>query len=479
MKKLSLLLFATLSLHSLMAMENDLKKTKSSSQDEQQEEDRTLQKIDQRINALQPYPQPPAMPLDPAIEQFRIEDLNNKMRVAIAKGDLSAMSALRKEGADAEHLILNPTRSQLDHDLLKAIVKNDYCKAESCLKSGANTNVPCKLYTIHSEGVVSIDSCIENALALALQKNNTKIIELLIAHKAKPTIDNLVHAWKKKCIDVCTLFIKNMDLNETEVDASPLEFAIAINDKELVTFLLAHGANINLSGLYGCTPLILATKCAEAEGNRYDICELLLQNNANVDKQDANDQSALYHAIDNKKVFKLLLSYGANPNQRVKGSDEHVPLLFAIIDDRELTFEQKYNCCKALLKHNANVNITDDNGNTPLMRAAFIGDKEICELLLEYAADYTRKNDFQNTALDCAIEQNNLLQEALENDDEMNLQEEDENDHVEIIELLSDPDEIAKVIANPYNPRIQTFMRKHNTENITQAIQNRELGLRK
>jgi hypothetical protein len=52
-----------------------------------------------------------------------------------------------------------------------------------------------------------------------------------------------------------------------------------------------------------------------------------------------------------------------------------------------------------LIKNGADVNIQDDNKNTPLIWASNYGDKEIVEILLKNGADFNLKNIFNETAL--------------------------------------------------------------------------------
>ena len=57
-----------------------------------------------------------------------------------------------------------------------------------------------------------------------------------------------------------------------------------------------------------------------------------------------------------------------------------------------------------LLESGADVNHRDIVGDTPLMEAAWIGDRELVELLLDRGADLNLMNRHAQTALDVAIE---------------------------------------------------------------------------
>lgn len=69
----------------------------------------------------------------------------------------------------------------------------------------------------------------------------------------------------------------------------------------------------------------------------------------------------------------------------------------------------KYN--KALVEHilrkNANPNITDATGSTPLFWAVKLGNKELIELLLQHKADKTIKDSQGMTPFEYALQTNN------------------------------------------------------------------------
>lgn len=102
----------------------------------------------------------------------------------------------------------------------------------------------------------------------------------------------------------------------------------------------------------------------------------------------------------------LLLERGANPESRRKDNGR-TPIMSSA--------ETGYvSCCAVLLRHRADVNVTDYDGNTCLHLAAnpltLIGDSEPCaklavtNLLLAARVDHTKVNSFGKTALEVAEE---------------------------------------------------------------------------
>jgi ankyrin repeat protein len=79
--------------------------------------------------------------------------------------------------------------------------------------------------------------------------------------------------------------------------------------------------------------------------------------------------------------LKILLEYGADPN--IYNNNRETPLMWA-------SFLGYYNSVSLLLKYKANPNITDDDGETPLMcasRAEYNNSANIVRILLEYGAN--------------------------------------------------------------------------------------------
>ena len=68
---------------------------------------------------------------------------------------------------------------------------------------------------------------------------------------------------------------------------------------------------------------------------------------------------------------------------------------------------------KLLVSNGADVNIANNNGDTPTIDAAYLGKIENLRFLLKNGADTSRKNKRGNTALDVAKSKNNKLAIAL------------------------------------------------------------------
>lgn len=215
--------------------------------------------------------------------------------------------------------------------------------------------------------------------------------------------------------------------------------AAEIGNKELVVQLLSQGANINWQDKLGDTALKNAVY-----RHQPDIIKLLLEHSADINIKDYKGWTPLRAAIfaDNPNIVKLLLDYGADVN--TKDNDGLTPLRAAISqnranmvklllehgahgadaninikDHREWTpvrdavYRNRPDIVKLLLDHDADVNIKDNNGLTPLMIAATMPPiiatftkshrLEIAKLLLDAGANRFLKNKDGKTAIDIAI----------------------------------------------------------------------------
>lgn len=104
--------------------------------------------------------------------------------------------------------------------------------------------------------------------------------------------------------------INSRDVNSGE---NALHFIVARRDATWLTFLLAKGANPNLTDNDGNTPLMDAVQGRFEEGVR-----ALLTYKAQVDKVNDSGETPLIRAVQLRDVaiVRLLVAQGANPDKR-------------------------------------------------------------------------------------------------------------------------------------------------------------------
>ena len=197
--------------------------------------------------------------------------------------------------------------------------------------------------------------------------------------------------------------------------------AVLANNKEAITIFCENGANINEVNADGDTPLTLAIK----NNADIEIIKILLACNADVNKLKDDYHSALTLAIQagNKEFVYELVQNGADLT--LKGKNNYTPLHYAIgaenievikllickdninqQDDKgcapiHLAIQQKANNCidiiELLIKNNANIEIADDTGKTPLHYAYIFTNIAAIYYLISQNADRNAVDNSKST----------------------------------------------------------------------------------
>jgi cytohesin len=193
------------------------------------------------------------------------------------------------------------------------------------------------------------------------------------------------------------LLVNKADVNATNnVGQTPLSEAARIGKSDVVEFLLAHGADVNITGMFG-SPLHAAMMAREA--NAAHIAALLLAHGANVNAVDNKGDTCLQSAASSgfKDVAELLLANHADVD--TKGDYGKTPLSWAALCGHK-------DVAELLLANKADINAKDNEGRTPLHEVAVArsrwADKDVAELLLANKADVNAKDNQGQTPLDLA-----------------------------------------------------------------------------
>ena len=179
------------------------------------------------------------------------------------------------------------------------------------------------------------------------------------------------------------------DVNEKDyrMMRTALQYASERGDLKVVEALLSKGAEIDVEGVYRCTPLTLSAKCGHI-----DISLYLIDHGADVNKEDGFKQTALYYASErgDLKVVEALLSKGA----RINVEDEYrcTPLMLA-------AGRGHINISLYFIDHSADVNKKDDCKRTALHYASERGDLKVVEALLSKGAEIDVEDVYNCTPL--------------------------------------------------------------------------------
>lgn len=176
------------------------------------------------------------------------------------------------------------------------------------------------------------------------------------------------------------------------------------NDNILeVKQFLDSGAEVNVANTQGMTPIMGAQSV--------QVAQLLLERGANPKAIDTDGGSVIHYAVTQSnapELIHLFASKGVDPNLR---GWEKVPAIFIASDFFYETkaFQQPINTgnesnmsspkdvLKALVDVGADLNATDNYGNTLLMDATVQNNAEMVKLLLELGADKSIKKVGSNT----------------------------------------------------------------------------------
>ena len=190
-----------------------------------------------------------------------------------------------------------------------------------------------------------------------MEKNNNEVLNQNKLRQICTLIDEDKCEEAKRLIPDCRLplvITHYFVLFGSDISNCPLlHFAIIRDSCDMIEYLLDRGANIELRGMDGHTPLLTAAnygkeECCELLLERgasiearctrgwtslivasycenENICRLLLKRKANINAQDEYGMTSLHYAVGhyNIPMIKLLLSEGARLE---KDRDERTPL---------------------------------------------------------------------------------------------------------------------------------------------------------
>lgn len=192
--------------------------------------------------------------------------------------------------------------------------------------------------------------------------------------------------------DLNVLLNEEMALDEPDdLGELPLAEAVYYNRFEMVEALLDAKADIFAPNANGHTPLHVAI-----EARNIEMMRLLLNRGASKQLKYCEELLPVLQKDESFRTSKMLIASGMNP------SCLESSLLFWVISSEVLAKKnQTLAALDYLLSEHVKTDVVSpDQGDTPLMRAAAIGNDKIVKKLIDHGINLFKKDHFGRTALD-------------------------------------------------------------------------------
>lgn len=179
-------------------------------------------------------------------------------------------------------------------------------------------------------------------------------------------------------------------------DATALHYASAVANAETVKLLLAFGAKVNAVTAHEETPLLWALIEPRPEERQQKIAQLI-KARARINHANMEGETPLHQSFRDAAITDLLLKHGADVH--AQNIYQWTPLHYTCLYDDFIKNSEQ------LLAYDADPNVPDDEGLTPLHLTIQNGSPETARLLIKAGANRKAKNCDGLTPYDLAREQ--------------------------------------------------------------------------
>lgn len=279
--------------------------------------------------------------------------------------------------------------------LVTAVKNGDLDSVKVLFKHHLHIGVPFREGLLLSavNGNTDILRCfIENKADVDARTGNCHCTLLIVASKYGHT----------NAVNVLLQYGANVALTDKS-GRTALHFAAGSSDNscEILRCLIENGADIDKGRNDNQTPLMIA-----AQKGHVSVATFLIEHGANVDLQDENGNTALHHTLYGSDVSCEILSCLTGSGADVNGVNKvkHTPLMIA-------AKRGHLNALTLLIKHGAHdVDLQDSDGYTALHYAVYSSDIscEILSCLIGIGADVNARTNNGVTPLMIAAEEGHI-----------------------------------------------------------------------
>ncbi len=270
-------------------------------------------------------------------------------------------SATPKASAELDEIIANEL-TQLNPDVLSQEEREDLEQMSSLIETFRKT---------HDVNVTAPKTKL-TLLHLAAAYKKEELVRCLLLDGADPNAQRLNRNNEGELVqgDTPLTYAAAAGFTEDEDDEESQQTSLRI-----IKMLIDKGGDMTKRGIYNALPVEIA---ALAEGREALILELLKLTPKSSIAPPLSEQNRgmLLHAAAHfgySRLMEKLIKLGYDPNTRLY--NEQVPLITLVNVGRANT-EDKHKTIEVLLKHGANINLTDNQGRTPLFSLAFIAQSQ-------------------------------------------------------------------------------------------------------
>ena len=317
--------------------------------------------------------------------------------------------------------------------LMKAVENGDKDVVTFLIDHGANVAIKdkCGYTALHRACIIYHDcspevlSClIENGADVNLSTDNNRTplmtaceyghvntVTFLIEHGANVNLQDwtgltAVHyavRGSQACEILSCLMENGADVDaKTFDDCTPLMIAAEIGDTKVATFLIEHGANVDLPDKIGATALCYALKCP---ANLCEVGSCLIENGADINACiNYNCCTPLMMACektvnDQLNALTFLIEHGAIVNLQ----DIHGSTALHYVVQENSGFHEPYEVLDYLIQNGADINAQSNDGRTPLMKAIELSEVDIASFLIKQGANLDLQDKNGDTAFHYAV----------------------------------------------------------------------------